>query len=271
MKKLHLGILYLKELGEWMNIPYSTIRKKGPKEKALDELSCYCSFKIDFGGHIIITEIYEDTYHPESPSAKLKRKWAKEELMRLLDEDLIITCKEASRNVMDSHKLFPLVPKEGIDPKTEEPFTLARTIDLALNSFNNGTTLPIFHQLFGNGINKKTGEISMGTLGWYETIDCSAENDGICCYNFMRLDEEDTTYLQELRQKSQKSKETGEFIEDVVHEDKKDEIAKKVKNYKETIYYQNVIKPMAEYLTKKYGEYRCLVRASLIHFNDEET
>ena len=158
MKKLHLGILYLKELGEWMNIPYSTIRKKGPKEKALDELSCYCAFKIDFGGHIIISEIYEDTYHPESPSAKLKRKWAKEELMRLLDEDLIITCKEASRNVMNSHELFPLVPKEGIDPKTEEPFTLARTIDLALNSFNNGTTLPIFHQLFGNGINKKTAK-----------------------------------------------------------------------------------------------------------------
>lgn len=269
MKKLHLGIFYLKDLGEWMGIPYSTIRKKGPKEKALDELSSYCAFKIDFSGHIIITEIYDDTYHPESPSAKLKRKWAKEELLKVINEDPMMTCTLASRNVMDDQNLFPIIPKEGINKETEQPYTLQETQKLALKSFNGGTTLPIFHQLFGNGLDKETGEMTFGTLGWYETIDCSAENDGICCYNFRRLDEEDSAYLKELRRNSQKSKETGEFIEDVVHEDKKDEIVKKVKNYKETIYYRNVIKPMAEYLTKKYGEYRCLVRASLIHFNEE--
>lgn len=271
MKQLQLGHMMYKDIADWFGISSKYLRRPEVKAKKLDDLSSYCSFYINQDNHLIITEIYDDTYHPESPSAKLKRKWAKEELLKVINEDPMMTCTLASRNVMDDQNLFPIIPKEGINKETEQPYTLQETQKLALNSFNNGTTLPIFHKLFGNGIDKKTGEITTGTLGWYETIDCSAENDGICCYNFRRLDEEDATYLKELRRNSQKSKETGEFIEDVVHEDKKDEIVKKVKSYKETIYYRNVIKPMAEYLTEKYGGYRCLVRASLVHFNEEET
>lgn len=268
MKILTKGPTNLKELADWFGISYSYMRKAKGKERKLKELQYFCDYHIDEKGHIYIDEVYFETY---SSKQEIKLKWAQDELYLMAKETGKITCVLASHNVMDEQHLYPLVPKEGINKETKLPYTLQETKRLALESFSNGITSKAFKEMFGTGIDKETGEVTQGSLGWFEVIECSAASNGLCCYDFEPLTKEDKAYLNVLRSRNQTAPETGAFIEDIVDEDKQQKILDKVNNYKENIYYKNVIKPMNDYLTKEYGEYRCYVKARLIHFNDEET